>query len=190
MICKLIGGKFMVFQYSLLHKIISIKAIFILFALSALSQEKQNNADENNMVSSEISVGQRPNKIDIIDNFFQATADGDLYRVKNIIEAGTDVNLRNEDNYSVLMHAAASGYLDIVTYLVDHGANVEATDKYEKNALIYAVSYGHKDIVDYLIRKGVNVNAMDKWGNSAIKYAAFDGHKEVVELLKKHGAKD
>jgi ankyrin repeat protein len=54
---------------------------------------------------------------------------GSLEAVTLLVEAGADVNARDERGRTVLHSAAARGYGTVVRYLVEHGADLRAADE-------------------------------------------------------------
>ncbi|MGC9105409.1 MAG: ankyrin repeat domain-containing protein [Thermoprotei archaeon] len=61
------------------------------------------------------------------EELFEAVEEGDLQRVKYLVEIHQcDVNIRDKDGNTPLHLAAWYGYLDIVKFLVEHGADVNA----------------------------------------------------------------
>ncbi len=61
---------------------------------------------------------------------FQARGDrgGNVDRVRDLLDRGADVNVRNHKGQTALHCAARAGFLDIVALLLDRGADVGATD--------------------------------------------------------------
>ena len=59
------------------------------------------------------------------DDIFNASYSGNLARVKQLVEAGADVNAKNIIG-TPLMIAAAHDFIDIVKYLLEKGADVNA----------------------------------------------------------------
>ena len=61
---------------------------------------------------------------------FQARGDrgGNVDRVRDLLDRGADVNVRNHKGQTALHCAAKAGFVDIVDLLLDRGADVGATD--------------------------------------------------------------
>jgi ankyrin repeat protein len=158
------------------------------------------------------------NMRDIDKELLNACRIGDLEKVKQLLESGADVNVKDDEfGCTPLILASCNGHKEVVELLLDNGADVDARDKYgfcmipftlekdgkealkelEKNvhingwtALMYASQKGYAEIVKLLIEKGANVNAKDDRGFTALMLASQNGHKEIVELLKSYGARE
>jgi ankyrin repeat protein len=87
-----------------------------------------------------------------------STHDDYLPELKMVIEAGADVNIKNEKGETALMHAAWRGSTNAAKILIDAGANINACSDEGQTALIYASGYGHSAIVQMLIDIGADVN--------------------------------
>jgi len=76
-----------------------------------------------------------------------AVSHGRLDMVELLVEAGADVNIRDEDGSTALMCAAEHGHLEIVKHLLQHpDINIGATDNDGLSALSVAMEAGHRDI--------------------------------------------
>jgi ankyrin repeat protein len=58
-----------------------------------------------------------------------ASARGDVYDVRLLVAAGSNVNARAHDSSTALMAAASGAFLDCAKVLVECGADVNLTDK-------------------------------------------------------------
>ena len=72
----------------------------------------------------------------------EAAAEGDLQRVKKLVEKGVDVDVKNIVRWTPLHFAAVSGYLNVVRFLVEKGADVNAKDNHGLTPL-HALSLIH-----------------------------------------------
>ena len=76
-----------------------------------------------------------------------AVSHGRLDMVQLLVEAGADVNIRDEDGSTALMCAAEHGHMEIVKYLVQHqDTDVLAKDNDGLTALAVAMEAGHRDV--------------------------------------------
>lgn len=86
----------------------------------------------------------------LVSELFDAIEDEqDVNRVRELIKAGCNVNVRVEEGCTPLIAAVLVGNLEIVKLLVESGADVGAMDQYG-SALYYAKYNGFQDIVEYL----------------------------------------
>jgi len=141
---------------------------------------------------------------------FLAASEGDVETVKSLIDAGENVNARDEEGETPLMYAAVRAQTQVVPLLLRKGAQIDAVSVngetaldraasagctavvrmlIEKGAnkeigvpLIDALSKGHLDIVGLLVANGANVNAEDTAGDTALSYASKQG--VPVEIIK------
>ncbi|KAI9503385.1 ankyrin repeat-containing domain protein, partial [Coemansia spiralis] len=62
-------------------------------------------------------------------NIWVASSDGDLDRVKEIVEADkTKVNAKDENGYTALHAASSWKRLDVLNYLIENNGDVNITD--------------------------------------------------------------
>lgn len=114
--------------------------------------------------------------------------DGNLIKVKKLVEEGADVNTADEETGDTpLILATSRNHLDIVKFLVENGADINATDKNGATALTIASHMSH-EIARYLIKGGADVNATDAHGWTALLLASGSGEIKSAELLLENGA--
>ena len=121
----------------------------------------------------------------------QASAEGNLARVKTLLKSGADVNAKDKDSgYTALMEAAARGHLRVVQLLLDKGADINATDfnAWERTPLTLAAHRNHLKVMKLLIDRGADINARDNLAGSALLDASQEGNLEAVKLLLDSGA--
>ncbi|PVZ99361.1 hypothetical protein BB558_004622, partial [Smittium angustum] len=109
----------------------------------------------------------------------EASSNGYLDFVKNLVESGADIH---ENNGIALKEACENGYLDIVKYLVEKGADIHADQDW---ALGMASKSGHLDVVKYLVEKGANIQARE---NFALGIACIYRRLNIVKYLIENGA--
>ena len=127
---------------------------------------------------------------------------GDLEVVKLFVDAGMDINARNnsEENDTALMEASREGRMAVVRFLVDNGAEIDAINNLKETALMMAAFEGHLKIVEFLVEKGASIYRSitnQYWDyydysrpDSPLMFAAFNGHLEVVKYLVETSEKD
>src|SRR6266480_3929094 len=91
---------------------------------------------------------------------------GSVEAMSLLVDAGADVNARNDVGSTALIWSATD--LARVTLLVEHGANVNAaTDRGRTPLLVAAMADPSADLVRFLISKGANVHTVDNVKMSA-----------------------
>ncbi len=113
---------------------------------------------------------------------------GNTEAVKQLLEAGTDVNAKNNFGDTPLMLAARYGHNETVGLLLESSADINANNNYGWTALMWAARYGHTETVKFLLEKGADVNRENRHGNTALLFAAYDGSTEMMKLLLEAGA--
>jgi ankyrin repeat protein len=122
---------------------------------------------------------------------YQAAEEGNLEKVKSLVEHGESPNLTGgPQNYSLLELATLKGSVDIASFLIKHGANVNYKSQGDTFALGFAVGCGHLDIVDLLLKNGANIEAKTSEGwTPLIGCAVVPGDQiDIFNRLLKAGA--
>ena len=107
-----------------------------------------------------------------------------------LIDAGTDIEIEDEDGCTPLLRASMSGKFATVKLLVEAGARVSVADEDGQTCLTYATVYGHTQTVRYLVGlPGVDMSHRDNsyFGYTAMLMAA-EKHADVLEVLIDAGA--
>lgn len=131
------------------------------------------------------------------DDFFWEVKEGNLNKVKSILEKRPDLVNFKQDSYATywvryrgwtaLHIAALNGHIDVVEFLVAKGADVNAKNKSNATPLHFAALVGQKGVVEILLANGADIHAKDNNGKTPLDMAAQKDHKVVVDLLSKHG---
>ena len=109
--------------------------------------------------------------------------------VAMLIEAGADVNERDENGTPALNTAVRFRRNQLIDFLLRSGAEINAADKSSgRTALKLAVEIKDIETVKQLIEAGANLEMTDTWGNTPLMTARNKGLEEIVKLLTDAGA--
>ncbi|MDD5773688.1 MAG: ankyrin repeat domain-containing protein [bacterium] len=122
-------------------------------------------------------------------DLISAAEKNDIKTVKQLLDKGADVNVKDKYGFNVLIKEAGSGHTEIVKLLLEKGAVVNAKTKGGYTALMAAAEqYNNTEILKMLLDKGAIINAKTDKGDNALIYAAREGHTEIVKILLAKGA--
>ena len=93
---------------------------------------------------------------------------GDAAAVRDLLDRGADVDLRDRYGQTGLMLAAHAGQQDLVATLIEHRANLNVTAKFGLSALMLAIVAGHEEIARLLVRAGADFSLR---GTGALGFA-------------------
>ena len=100
-----------------------------------------------------------------------------------LVDAGADLNLINDDNFTPLCNAAAWGHTSIVTILLDAGADLSAkcfeTQIGVSVTLSIAIGAPYSDYI-----KTLYVDHGEKYNIPYDEAKILDGREKVIELLR------
>lgn len=74
--------------------------------------------------------------------------------VKMLLDAGANINAKDDSGWTSLMYASCNGHKDVVEFLLVSKADVNIKNQWGKTALKYALKYDHIDIIDLLKKYG------------------------------------
>ncbi|KAK9160586.1 hypothetical protein Syun_006927 [Stephania yunnanensis] len=99
-----------------------------------------------------------------------------------IEELKLDINLRDEDGDTPLLHATRQGHGETARYLLDCGADPAASSDLGATALHHAAGIGHVELLKFLLSRGVSVDSHSDAGTPLI-WAAGHGQPGCVKVL-------
>ena len=118
----------------------------------------------------------------------EAVAEGDVERVKELLNDGTYPDVQDIDGWTPLMWAAQDGNVEMINTLIEAGADPNIIDYYQETALIKAIYSNNIEAINLLIISGADPNMADSSGWTPLMYAATNGNVEPVKALLDAGA--
>lgn len=124
-----------------------------------------------------------------MSDIFEASREGDLERVKKLIDFSRENIDKKTDDFMVtpLIKSIIYGHMHVVTFLLENGADVNAEDANKYTALIHAIQRGDISMVRVLLEKGAKIKTKDSHGWTPIMHAV-GGKVDFIEFLIDNGA--
>ena len=107
--------------------------------------------------------------------------------VSFLIDAGADIEVRDQELRTPLITAVACNHAGIVKMLVAHGANLNARDMLDHTPLFVAARCNRVNILVILAESGADLMPQDKDGWVPLTLAATLGHLDIVNVLLARG---
>jgi uncharacterized protein len=132
-------------------------------------------------------------QMDLDRQLIRAAKANDPALVKKLIEAGGNVNAKDDIQDSAFLYAGAEGFNEVLKLTIEAGADVKSTNRYGGTALIPAGEHGHVETIKILIAAGVPVDHVNNLGWTAMQEAILLNNggprqQEAVRLLLEAGA--
>ncbi|KAG6586315.1 Ankyrin-1, partial [Cucurbita argyrosperma subsp. sororia] len=102
-------------------------------------------------------------------------------------ELKLDVDTRDEDGETPLIHAGRQGHTDTARYLIECGANPAVASDLGATALHHSAGIGDIELLKFLLSRVTDVNSQSDAGTPLI-WAAGHAQQEAVKLLLEHHA--
>jgi len=134
--------------------------------------------------------------VDLSKELLEAIKNGDVVKVKELLERGADANVK-DDSHKTPLHYVASLYEDdigayIAELLIKHGADVNAKDEKGITPLHWAATSGKSRIINVLLENRADVNARSDEGLTPLhwvaSYMSLSDKVNTAKLLVEHGA--
>jgi ankyrin repeat protein len=138
-----------------------------------------------------------------IKELMEAASKGQPSRVKELIEAGANINDKDDLGETALMKAVANGHAQVVFDLVFNGARINEKNTKGETALHKAAANGHLEMVQLLLApkpwlisrrveperltlvsdEGAKPDEADERGRTPLMLAAMNGRGPIVRIL-------
>lgn len=149
-------------------------------------EERENNKPELTVLEKhEIDRINELNK-----EFVKIINIGNIEQIKQFLDKGADVNIKNEYGKTALIHALEQKNEKCVIFLLKH-PKIHVTQEILIEKLFQASINGNVEFVEILLQKGVDVNTQDNvWDRTALMLALEKGNVGVAKLLAAHPGTD
>ena len=116
-----------------------------------------------------------------------ATLLGDIDAVHQHINAGSDLNKKDDYGSSPLIIAATFGKTEVARALIEAGADLNITNNDGSTPLHTAAFLCRIEIVEALLAKGADKNALNNFGNTALQSveSSFEDVKGIYDIFSK-----
>ncbi|WP_368655161.1 ankyrin repeat domain-containing protein [Ornithinibacillus sp. 4-3] len=112
-----------------------------------------------------------------------AATEGDIDSVLELLEAGADINTKDNQGVTAVMAATHNNNVKTVKILIEQGADIDIRNNNQDNVLLYAGAEGLLDILKLAIEAGADTTLTNRYGGTALIPASERGHVEVVKEL-------
>jgi NAD(P)-dependent dehydrogenase (short-subunit alcohol dehydrogenase family) len=116
----------------------------------------------------------------------EAIVRGDLEAVRELIEAGADLNVRDPTGgSSPLITAATFGQTEAAKALIEAGADLDQQNNDGSTALITAAFFAHADIVEALLAAGADKSIRNNAGSTALDVVTlpFENVRNIYDFV-------
>lgn len=111
---------------------------------------KQAGATYSSPIKAAAAIGADIPLSQLNANLRVAAHNGDTEKVERLLKRGANIEARDDNGQTALIHAARNGNTEIVGLLLKRGADTEAENDHGQTALMIATDLGEKEIADLL----------------------------------------
>lgn len=159
----------------------AIIIIFLGVMFDVFSQEKETN-EADTMKYWDLLRGYDA-EYQINFSLLTASANGNTYIIKWLIDHGADVDASTNEGVTALHFATGNNRAEAVKILLESGADADILSNYSETPLHIAAKNNYIQVAEYLARYGADVNKTDRFGATPLHYASAYGYFELADLL-------
>ena len=103
---------------------------------------------------------------------------------KRLLEAGADINVKDNENIDALGYAAAfNPNPQFIKFLLDNGFDLHKKNIIGRDAVFAATRNENIDVIKYLVSRGANIKEIDNFGCTTLAHALiyYDHNKKINE---------
>ena len=117
------------------------------------------------------------------------SARGNTEQVRELLDAGADIDIQDKFGRTALMLSAAYGRADTVKLLLDAGADIDIQEEFGRTALVLAAMWGHTGVMELLIQAGADVDIRDSDSRTAFDMLKEDHPQEYDQWIRDNAVK-
>lgn len=117
----------------------------------------------------------------LLQELIDASAVGNLNRVKSLLQLHADVN-RADKGTTALIEASYHGHSDVVSALILAGADLSAQDEAGFSALHAGTQKANMVVVKTLLEAGADTELMTRKGSTPLYLSALYGYENITEV--------
>ncbi|KAH7642320.1 ankyrin repeat domain containing protein 24 [Dermatophagoides farinae] len=140
--------------------------------------------DEQTLDYIEAEMAKRGITQELIDQIRVKTENQMLFDMKELVQNGYDIDLKDEQGATPLHIAAANGYMSVIEFLVDNNASIDECDNDLWQPIHAAACWGHIDVVEFLVQNGADLEAKTKNGETPFDICEDPDLKNRILQLK------
>ena len=158
-----------------------------LILISALLKYARDERGQVPALLLEFGAMINPEKFICYTPLMRAVVEGDEFDVWQVLNAGVNVNEKDQRGRDALIYAALARHETVIGQLLEAGADVNSQDEDDMTALCAVCKGGNEKIVKHLLKSGADISAQDRFGETATSIATESGHTSILRLLNNEG---
>lgn len=113
----------------------------------------------------------------------------DRTRMKKLIADGADINVKDENGVTALMHAVMQNDRTAFGVLIAANVNLSITDRSGYTAVMFAAAWDRRDLLLSLMQKGQEIDLQSPQGRKVMQIAREQDYEDIVLILERQEKK-